>query len=71
VKKLLFCGASIAVAVLGTGCVNTAGIVEQLAKDPAAVHLQIRTIYGSIDLARVGGQTNSVQLTSDGITQNK
>jgi hypothetical protein len=55
----------------GSGCVNTPAIIEALAKDPAAAHLQIRTIYGSVDVARVGGGTNSVQVTSDGISQNK
>lgn len=57
--------ACLAVAV--TGCTSLSKVVKELAKDDATLSLQVRTIYGSVDLKRANPHTNhSAKVTSDG-----
>lgn len=52
------------IPLLFTGCVHTAGIVEQLKNDPATVDLNIQTMYGSISLHRAFPTNYSVTFTN-------
>jgi hypothetical protein len=35
-----------------SGCMSITGLEKELAKDPAAVHLEVRSIYGVVILDR-------------------
>ena len=41
------------------GCVGTAGVVRELAKDPAHVNLTVSTVWATIHLERWGGMTTN------------
>jgi hypothetical protein len=60
----------IAIGLLGisllTGCINLAPTVRELAKDNAAVSVEIDSIYVRAKLQRSGG-TNAVSISHDGI----
>jgi hypothetical protein len=44
-----------------TGCMSITKLEKELAKDPAAVHLEVRSIYGIVILDRnFPSDTNSV-----------
>jgi hypothetical protein len=44
-----------------SGCMSVTGLEKELAKDPAAVHLEVRSIYGVVILDRnFPADTNSV-----------
>jgi hypothetical protein len=54
------------VLVASTGCANTAKLVTQLKNDPAIVVHRLRTIYGTSEFTRIGGQSNEVHVATDG-----
>lgn len=59
-------------AVVGCSTSNLSKLVGQLKNDPAIVAAKVTTIYGTAQLTRVGGQTNSVNVSPDGtITINR
>lgn len=41
------------------GCVNTSKLVRALSKDPASVHLSVKSIYANVDLTRVNPVANT------------
>lgn len=51
-----------------TGCssTNISNLTKELAKDPAAVHIRVTSIYGTLDFTRVGDLTNQVTMSPDG-----
>ena len=62
-KKLL-----IILPVVLTGCssTNIAKLTKELAKDPAIVSVQVRSVYGTVNFVRVGTTTNGVVVSPDG-----
>lgn len=48
------------------GCINLSKLTRELAKDPAALKVQLTTIHGSLNVSRAGSNTNSIQITSQG-----
>lgn len=55
-------------AISLTGCVNMAKVVEAAGKDPANVHFQITTIYGTLTYDRANSGTNTISVGPTGIT---
>jgi uncharacterized protein YceK len=52
---------AVAALTLLSGCMSITGLEKELAKDPAAVHLEVRSIYGVVILDRnFPTDTNSV-----------
>ncbi len=43
---------TVATLTLLSGCMSITGLEKELAKDPAAVHLEVRSIYGVVILDR-------------------
>lgn len=57
---------------VGCSTANLSKLVGQLKNDPAIVAAKVTSIYGTAQLTRVGGQTNSVSVSPDGtITINR
>lgn len=66
--KLLFFILVLWLGSMCSGC-STAGmarITKELAKDPATVVLKVSTIYGTVNLTRVGCVTNGMVVAPDG-----
>lgn len=55
-----------AMALTGCSSTNITKLVGALAKDPAIVSINVPTMYGTVKFTRVGSQTNSVTISSDG-----
>lgn len=55
-----------AASLCGCSSTNITKLVGALAKDPAIVSVNVPTMYGTVKFVRVGSQTNSVAITSDG-----
>ncbi len=61
-----------ALSLSGCATKDISRLVGQLKNDPAIVSAKITTLYGTAQMTRVGGQTNSVSVAPDGtITVNK
>ena len=58
-------------ALTGCSSTNIANLTKELAKDPAAVHIRVTSIYGTLDFTRVGDLTNQVTMSPDGTVQIK
>jgi hypothetical protein len=54
--------------LLLTGCstTNITKLTEALAKDPAIVVIKVGTVYGTVNLTRVGTLTNGMTISPDG-----
>ena len=46
--------------VVASGCVSASKLARELAKDPATVHVSIRSIYVNIEIDRANPMTNSL-----------
>lgn len=57
-----------------TGCstTNISKLTQALSKDPAIVSVKVSSVYGTVNVVRVGTTTNSVTVSPDGtVTVNK
>jgi hypothetical protein len=54
------------ICALAGGCTGMAGVVKAMAKDPAIATVEVTTIYGTLKVKRVGGSTNSVEVSDTG-----
>jgi hypothetical protein len=70
IKNYLLMAALTLVLALSSGClasqIKAAGTA--FAKDPAAVHMKVTTVYGNVELSRANPMTGTVpySMTSDG-----
>jgi hypothetical protein len=57
-----------ALSCAGCSTTNVARIIEAMGKDPATVHVSIRSVYGVVEIYRVNAGTNSVahSINADG-----
>ena len=51
---------------VGCSTANLSKLVGQLKNDPAIVAAKVTSLYGTAQLTRVGGSTNSVTVSPDG-----
>lgn len=52
------------------GCVNMAKLINAAAKDPASVHLTVKSIYVTVEYDRTNPHTNSAPHTlKDGVIE--
>ena len=65
VKTLL---AVVALALAGCSSTNISQLVAAAAKDPAAVHFEVTSIYGRVVYERANPGTNSISVGNTGIT---
>lgn len=71
-NRRILMAASLLVAFALSGCTNTPKLVRALSKDPAAVHLSVKTMWASVELTRVGARTNdTVVVAPDGTVEIK
>lgn len=66
-KRFLPLVAIIALPLAGCSTSGMSKLVGQLKNDPATVSASVTSVYGTVKLIRVGGQTNnSVTVSPDG-----
>lgn len=58
--------AFLSLSLMGCSTANLSRLVGQLKNDPAIVAAKVTSIYGTAQLTRVGGSTNSVTVSPDG-----
>ena len=59
--------AALCAVLAGCSTTNIAELTKALANDPAAVHVRVTSVYGTVDFTRVGGATNETRtITPDG-----
>ncbi len=65
-KPLFALVGMIAITSLGSGCGGLAKTARALSKDEAIVIVEVNTPYGKQKLTRIGGTSNSVEVSTDG-----
>ncbi len=53
-------------SLCGCSATNISRLSRELAKDPAIVSVQVRSVYGTVNFVRVGTTTNGVTVSPDG-----
>lgn len=52
------------------GCVNLSKVIREAAKDPASVHVSVKSIYVTLEYDRTNPKTNSApHVLKDGVVE--
>jgi hypothetical protein len=70
-KKLIYLTLSMIAIGSFTGCANYGKLSANLKDDPAIIILNVGTPWGNQKMVRIGGQSNYVSITPEGVVNIK
>lgn len=66
--KTLILGSILVIGLTGCSTTNISDMIKAAATDPAAVHFQVTSIYGTVTYERANPGTNAITVGNTGIT---